>query len=330
MSTNDRPTKRAKISEEEAEEEGCRGDNIDDLALTFSSALGLGGIGTGEAEAGDDDGEVPDLLIKILTFLAESKELVRSRAVCRVFRRWSDSIAKTQTAELIGPSIRPMAGQSVTALLHGAEQARGETKEKLRGWDAEVARAEGFDIGLPTYPVRYGSRSPDVDGYLKYLRGYDILAQIPIGDLAPGIHVPVGLQVGVRVGEDQTGDVVQGTKVSLPSGFFHINVYPSGTLALCSRVEFIRKERTLHDSLHRVQRDLLQPDWECPHSSVAYRLSNYGQDRNLHNDHFVQCCQIFSAYKLGRPIPPQFEAFRAEVSTKSKQLQEEQNAAQEE
>lgn len=309
MSTNVRPSKRARVA---VGEEGSRGGDIDDLSLTFSSALGLGGTAADE----NDEEEVPDLLIKTLTFLAESTELVRSRAVCRVFRRWSDSIAKEETANLIGPSVQSMVGQSVTALLHGAEKAGEETKEMLKGWNAEASRAEGFDVGIPTYAGTHD------------LRG-NALALISVGDLAPGIRVPVGLKFGVNINEDRNGVMVRGTTAYLPPGFFHVNAYPIGLLPICSRLELIRQERNLHDTLRRVQHDLSNPDWGCPHSRFAYRFSTVGQDRTLYSEYFVNCCQIFSGYKLGLPIPPQFEVFCAEVAAKSQQIEDEQNAAQE-
>ena len=309
MSTNDRPSKRARIAVEEGG--SCVEEEMDDLVLTFSSALGLGGPGD------DDDGEeeVPDLLIKTLTFLAESTELVRCRAVCRVFRRWSDSIVKDQTANLIGPSVQPMVGQSVTALLHGAEKASEETKEMLKGWNAEASRAEGFDVGLPTYAGMHD------------LRG-NVLALISVGDLAPGIRVPIGLKFGVNMNLDRNGVMVRGTSAYLPPGFFHVNAYPIGLLPICSRLELIREERNLHDSLRRVQRDLSNPDWRCPHSRFAFRFSTVGQDRTLYSEYLIQCCRIFSGYELGLPIPPQFEVFCAEVAAKSQQIEDQQNAAQ--
>lgn len=310
MSTNDRPSKRARIA---VEEKGSRLEDVDDLALTFS-ALGLGG--TGEAEAADEE-EIPELLIKTLTFLAESTELVRSRAVCRVFRRWSDSIAKDETVRLIGPSVKSMVGQSVTALLHGAERAGEETKEMLKGWNAEASRAKGFDVGLPTY-----ARACCPHG--------DIQALIPVGNLAPGIRVPVGLKIGDHKeddSDDENGVPSRGTRVDLPPGFFHYNAYGSGMLHLCHRQRSITEERTLDETLRRAQHELSNPDWTCPHTVVPYRLTGFGpnQNRELYNEYLVRCCQTFSSYKLGQSIPSQYKDFVDEIQSKSKQIEEEQN-----
>ena len=302
----------ARIAEEE--EGSCVEEEMDDLVLTFSSALGLGGTGD------DDDGEeeVPDLLIKTLTFLAESTELVRCRAVCRVFRRWSDSIAKDQTANLIGPSIHPMAGQSVTALLHGAEKAGEETKEMLKGWNAEASRAEGFDVGLPTYPRLCRPRG-------------DIQALISVGNLTPGVQVPVGLKIGDHREDSDENDLPsRGTRVDLPPGFFHYNAYGSGMLHLCHRQKSIFEERTLDETLRRAQHELSNPDWACPHTAAPLRLAGYGPilNRELYNEYLARCCRTFSNYRLGQSLPSEYIDFCNEIQSKSKQIEDEQNASQ--
>ena len=313
MSTNDRPSKRARIAVEEGGSCVEEDTSMDDLALTFSSVLGLGGAGEAEAAATGEE-EVPDLLIKTLTFLAESTELVRSRAVCRVFRRWSDSIAKDETAKLIGPSIHALVGQSVTALLHGAEKASEETREMLKGWNAEASRAKGFDVGLPTFARRCSPRG-------------DIQALIPVGNLAPGIRVPVGLKIGDhRDDPDENGEQARGTRVDLPSGFFHFNLYGGGMLHLCHRQRSVCEERTLDETLRRAQHDLSNPDWECPHTPLPLRLTGFGPDQNreLYNEYLARCCQTFSNYELGQSLPSGYKDFCDEIQSKSKQIEEEQ------
>lgn len=234
MSTADRPSKRARTMEEE----------LHALALTLSSTLGLDAARNGDDDQmNDDDGEieVPHLLIKTLTFLAVSTELARSRGVSRAFRRWSDSVAEARTAKLIGTAVRPMLGQSVTGLLHGAERASEATRDQLRRWDSEAVRAEGFDIGVPTHK----SSNP----------GGDVLALIPVGDLAPEARIPVRLAF-VRGHVEEKPDEEVGTRAHLPAGFFHVNAYPNGRLYLCNRTQEMREERTLNDTLERVRRDL--------------------------------------------------------------------------
>jgi len=299
MSTNDRPSKRARITEEVSH---AHGGDVDALALTLRTTLGIDVA----------DGEVPHLLIKTLTFLAVSTELVRSRAVSRVFRRWSDSAAEATTAKLIGASVKPMLGQSVTGLLHGAEQASEETREHLRGWDAEAVRAEGFDVGMPTHKSK--SRA-------------DVLALIPVGDLAPEVRVPVGLHFGDLVVEHGGDDQFRATRAKVPAGFFHLNIYPKGTLDLCNRQQALREERALNDTLRRVQRDLLNPDWDCPHCVAAARCYLFtSEGRKLYDEYLVRCFRIFSDYKLGQPRPPQFKEFCEEVAEKSKQIEDERQA----
>jgi len=317
MSTADRPSKRARTMEEE----------LHALALTLSSTLGLDAARNGDDDQmNDDDGEieVPHLLIKTLTFLAASTELVRSRGVSRAFRRWSDSVAEARTAKLIGASVRPMLGQSVTGLLHGAERASEATRDQLRGWDDSAVRAEGFDIGIPTHKCS----NP---------RG-EVLALIPAGDLAPEARIPVGLTFRGSGVENDEGEV--GTRANLPVRFFHFNAYPSGKLYLCSRGQEIRAERTLNDTLERVRCDLSNPDWSCPHNTAPYFIAAYSDDgdaraelnRELYNEYLARCCQIFSNYELGQPIPSQLELFCEEVAEKYRQIrhQQESRAAEQE
>jgi hypothetical protein len=125
-SEHERPKKWAKSS-------GCDSSVNIQMTLGFSDA------------ANEED---PALLTEVLMYIATSTELVRTRQVCRAFRKCSDKIAKVQVASLIG-SIRPMANQSIVGLLHGTEGANDLTRRNLKEWNADI-RAEGFDIGLPT------------------------------------------------------------------------------------------------------------------------------------------------------------------------------------
>ena len=207
-----------------------------------------------------------------------------------------------------------MAGQSVTALLHGAEKAGEETKKMLKRWNAEASRAEGFDVGLPTYPR------------LCCPRG-DIQALISVGNLAPGVQVPVGLKIGDHREDSDENDLPsRGTRVDLPPGFFHYNAYPSGMLHLCHRQRSICEERTLDETLRRAQHELSNPDWACPHTAAPFRLAGYGPilNRELYNEYLARCCRTISKNRLGQSLPPEYSDFCNEIQSKSKQIEDEQ------
>ncbi|CAJ1958950.1 unnamed protein product [Cylindrotheca closterium] len=243
-----------------------------------------------DAEREEDD---HSLLTNVLQFVATSEVLARTRQVCRAFRKCSDAIASVQTATLIGGSVRPMIGQSIVGLLHGAEETDERTRDALKEWDPEI-RNEGFDIGLPTKKEEENQR-------------WTILAQVPCDLMAPGANVPVTLALNVPIDEEEN----LGTFTRLPRDFFHMNAYPSGTFVLCDVRDKLHLERNLNDTLRRIKRDLHREHVGCPHSpahSFYYQRTgvnpaNTIENLPLYKEYVTMCMNIFYGYKLGHPIP---------------------------
>ena len=163
--------------DDDEEDAQAPSDEVDALALSLQATLGFGTFGTGSSEDGaiqeNQQSETSPLLHKMMTYLATSAELVQPRACCRAFLSCSDSIADAQTRKLIGNSVRPMGGQNIVGLLHGAENANEATRAKLREWDAEAGQAAGISVGLPTLPI---PRTEDSSGHS--FRHWDLIALI--------------------------------------------------------------------------------------------------------------------------------------------------------
>lgn len=242
----------------------------------------------------------PDLLLQTLSFLCSSADLASCRGVCRDFRQVSDAIAKLKIEELIGKGVKPMVGQSITGLLHGAEEADDTTREYLRNWDARAGGAEGFDVGLPT------------------VRDYrcHVLALVGSGTAiaSPERFVPVKLSFKQRLND---ADHI-GTMAYLPRGFFHVNAYRSGWFQVCryTQADFDR-ETNIIDTLRRIKRDLANPYILFPHSADAMRLyltrsKNHRVRRRfdadtrpseVYSEYLKMCFDMFVGYGLGRPVP---------------------------
>lgn len=228
------------------------------------------------------------LLRRVLAFVANSKDLVRTRQVCRAFRRCSDEVARKVIDCLVGPNIEPVIDQSVVGLLHAAEQADDFTRRYLMEWDSSI-RAEGFDVGLRI------NGEEECERFKTY-----ILALVPCDPMSPGAKLPVALFL----------DRFRFTRAKLPRGFFHMNAYVSGVLEICALKKEYLKEKNLNDSLRRIKSDIMSKDPECPHCILPFwiyagiKASHLSTpNTELYKEYQLICMDLYRGYKLGKEVP---------------------------
>jgi len=296
---DDRPikkTKRSDILQEYNQAIATTSNCIDNNnVITIKDALGFDDTTTTTAEEEINNfGSSLCLLIAMLSYVGESKDLVRTRCVCRAFRLCSDKIAIDLTKKLIGDSIQPMVGQSVVGLLHGAETANETTRTYLKEWDGIKGRAEGFNVGLPTH-----QQELCFDGYA------DAISVVPAGDIAPTASIPVYLKF--------KKEMIESTEQSsfycvyLPRRFFHLNVSPLGSFVVYyQNNENLHKDKSVEDILRRVKRSLTNANRNMIHSVPTCRISQHwssNSNHDLYHEFLEKCINTFSGYKLGEPIP---------------------------
>ena len=228
-----------------------------------------------------------DWLDHVFTF-CEAKDLARARLISRGFSQRLDEFAKREVCQLVGNDIRPMHEQSWMALLHGVRNLEDSAREKVRTWDTSLQR-EGFDIGVLTKPVNESQA----------------IALIPLEP--PGVRVPAYLQFGCARPRTSLGVY---TAARLSPDFLHPNANPSGTFNVCSRSRRYQLERTLSDTLRRLQDELSNPaiHLSCPHNNTGIILIGgaNGQgigSRELFNEYYYKSLEVFRSYTLGKPIP---------------------------
>ena len=219
---SDRPTKQAK-TETQHDDGQAPGDEVGVLALSLETTLGFGAVGNevevDDAPADEAGSDTAPLLEHVIAYLATSKDLVQTRAVCRAFREISDMSADAKIRKLIGDCVRPMVGQDFVGLLHGAERLQETVRAKLREWDDDAAQAAGIvDVGIPTLAI-----PPTRDSQWTYCWNIIVLIDIFDEDVQ-GCRVPVKVRVGDRI---TTGS---GVVAGLPDGFFHPKVKANGVV----------------------------------------------------------------------------------------------------
>jgi len=310
---NDRPMKRAKVEnrhDDDNDGHHAPGAELDAVALSFQATLVFGTCGTSSGEDSatqvrqqSEPSEPSPLLLKVMAYLATSIDLVQTRAVCLAFLSCSDEIADAKTRKLIGDSVRPMVGQNIVGLLHGAEDANEATRARLREWDAEAGRTAGISVGLPTLAI------PPTEDSSGHLIQWDIIALVDSFDSdVPGCRVPIKVQVMERA---------RTARVGLPEGFFHPRVMDNGVvdrtilfrtppqLLACINItmSFLNTEKQYRNRWSSAQRRTM----DC----MAYDISAFC-DETIYNRFFTKCLNIFVDYRLGEPIPSRLEPFREE------------------
>ena len=221
---SDQPTKRAKTeTTHDDDADDAPGDEVGALALSLEATLGFGAVGNddevNDAPADEAGSDTAPLLEHVIAYLATSTDLVRTRAVCRAFREKSDISADAKIRKLIGNAVRPMVGQNVVGLLHGAERLHETVRAKLRECDDDAAQAAGIvGVGIPTLAI---PTTTDSNGSYIF---WDIIVLIDIfNEDIQGCRVPMKVRVGHRT---TTGSVVGG----LPEGFCHPHVKDNGVV----------------------------------------------------------------------------------------------------
>jgi len=291
--------------------------NDDAQALDLEHALGF------QTETPGDNHDACPLLMHVLSFLGTSDDLIRTRQVCRDFRQCSDTMASSTAESLIGKYVRPMMGQSIVALLHGAEKTvallpgceeyRSNKRLILLDYDGIAGSKEGFQLGVTT--------------------SGDMMVLLPSGnDLAPGARIPVAL---LGIGRGIIG-------ADLPVGFFHANALKDGQLGQwCIRNGLGRgvnppvEPQKLINGLRLIRQDLTNPMWDYPFHTEA-RIMHESDQRNelpdkdgLYNEYLTLCMNMFTSYRLGMSLP-NLDVFQEQVEAKAELLrlqeQEEEQA----
>ena len=306
---SDRPMKQAK-TETQHDDGQALGDEVGALALSLETTLGFSAVGNeveaNDAPADEAGSDTAPLLEHVIACLATSNDLVQTRAVCRAFREKSDMSADAEIRKLIGSCVKPMVGQNLVGLLHGAERLHEMTRAKLREWDDDAAQAAGIvGVGIPTLAI-----PPTTDS--EWMYRWDVVVLVDIFDEdVPGCRVPVKVRVGHRT---TTGSVVGG----MPEGFCHphvkdngvvdrkmlVNSYDPPLLASIGHIiAFLnngKKWKNIWGTGQRRTKD-----------SRAFDLMALSSESYFGNL-FTKCLNNFVGYQLGEPLPIGLEAFRDE------------------
>jgi len=310
----DRPSKRSKFSDsgnDTGSGTGTVTDSIssrsavDELSLSLEETLGFGNAVEHEGQQGDDergdpeddDGTGDSLLELVLSNLCTWTDLVCTRLVCRPFLRCSDKIVAARVPALLGPHMRPMIGQTMLGLLRGAEEADEITLRRLREWDAETGRANGFDVGLPTAKPKDG-------------RWHVIATVPPAGGSVPDARIPFRIKFGSVVMALEGDAIVRRRppEVMAPMGFFHINAYKHSGRLVGGRINDLRYDHGLNDVLVRVQHSLDHPDLTLGLNSknsdaVTLVLADQASGTTTYNEYATMFVRCFEFYGLGEPLP---------------------------
>ena len=307
---SDQPTKRAKTGATHDDDDDAPGDEMGALALSLEATLGFGAVGNDDAVNGAPADEVGSdttpLLEHVIAYLATSTDLVRTRAVCRAFREKSDMSADAKNRKLIGNGVRPMVGQDVVGLLHGAERLHERTREKLREWDDDAAQAAGIVcVGIPTLAI-----PPTADSERPCRWEIIVLVNIFDEDIQ-GCLVPVKVRVGYRANLGYVPLVA-----GLPDGFFHPHVKNNGVVnrkilvssgTLLSNIGVVTsllKSGKKWRNVWRTVEDRIE-------DSRSYDIMAFSSE-SYYDNLFTKCLNNFVGYELGEPLPVGLEAFRDE------------------
>ena len=290
LEMSDRPSKRIKNTDADADTKA-----IDELSLTLQDTLGFGS-GTAEEEGNggvNNDGEPCNLLAMVLSHLCSSTDLIRTRQVCRPFHRCSDKIAIARTQLLIGKHIKPMVGQTMLGLLHGAEEANELTRRRLREWDAKTGRAEGFDVGLPTKKPA-GAK-------------WHLMATVRYGNHVPEAYLPFNVQLSSVVMTLEGDRILRHMppEAIVPKHFFHVNAYKHCCRLRGNRINHLTHEHDLTEVLRRIQHDLNHPDFEYGLNADAIFLHEMDRQNgtDMYNEYTTMYMRAFEGYSLGQPLP---------------------------
>jgi len=231
-----------------------------------------------------------DWLDHVFSF-CEAKELARARSISRGFRDRVDSMAKREVRRLLRNDIKPVYKQSWTAMLHGVQNLKPVSIQKIRTWDGSL-RKEGFDIGILTTPL--------ISSLFGKVATYEAIVLFPLTGYE--VCVPVLLQFDRMLFGDE--EIHTGAKV--PASFLHPNAYSCGAFSVCSRRDIYKDEKTLMETLRRLQFELSNPEMnlDCPHNQIGQMLI-HGRvgSQTLFDKYFRMSLEILREYILGKPFP---------------------------
>mmetsp|Transcript_24443 Transcript_24443/g.28294 ORF Transcript_24443/g.28294 Transcript_24443/m.28294 type:complete len:343 (+) Transcript_24443:124-1152(+) len=241
-----------------------------------------------------------DLLVHVLQFFSGSpSELSKARPISKEFKRSADFIITSEIEALLGPSIKPIHGQSPGELLAAAIELDEKSIRWIRSWDANTSRKNGFDVGV-------------VGAYTMKRCGYDIIFDEPINVIAlipcmASSSIPVGIQFDKTPSYNIYRPFESINNVFLPRKFLHMNKDECGEFYVYKQIAVYHKERALNDTLKRVRKDILNYDFTGPEArsvlSVLLHSPNYGGLKPLYDKYFYECLKIFENFRLGHRMP---------------------------
>lgn len=257
------------------------------------------------------------LLIHILQFFIGSpEELSKLRETANEFKRCADHIIRLEITKLVGPSIRPIQGQSNGEVLAAAMRLDRVSRRWLRDWDANTSRADGFDVGLISDYTRkqcnYGhigtsSTSTNVIALVPCTFSFQNSASEPMSTVKVVSSVPVVIELNTE-SEHRDGQNSTINKAFLPRKFLHMNMKDSGEFYVKTNALRYEREKTLDSTLRRIQRDLeAHPsnslsDSQCV-LAVILRSQQHGGSEELYNEYYSDCLKLFHQYQLGHRLP---------------------------